>query len=77
MRRPKAHAGAPRMAHPTGATAVGNMRVRAITAVILLASITCVTWPWLDPRLDWSATFDGENHLIRLFLVGDALKAGD
>ena len=53
------------------------MRVRAITAVILLASITCVTWPWLDPRLDWSATFDGENHLIRLFLVGDALKAGD
>ncbi|MEN9615828.1 MAG: hypothetical protein RL022_1250 [Chloroflexota bacterium] len=65
------------MAHPTGATAVENMRVRAITAVILLASITCVTWPWLDPRLDWSATFDGENHLIRLFLVGDALKAGD
>ena len=60
-----------------GATAVGNMRVRAITAVILLASITCVTWRWLDPRLDWSATFDGENHLIRLFLVGDALKAGD
>lgn len=53
------------------------MRVRAITAVILLASITCVTWPWLDPRLDWSATFDGANHLIRLFLVGDALKAGD
>ena len=66
------------MAHPTGgATAVGNMRGRAITAVILLASITCVTWPWLDPRLDWSATFDGENHLIRLFLVGDALKGGD
>ena len=66
------------MAHPTvGATAVGNMRVRAITAVILLASITCVTWPWLDPRLDWSATFDGENHLIRLFLVGDALTVGD
>ncbi|NDG99245.1 MAG: hypothetical protein EBY11_15070, partial [Proteobacteria bacterium] len=60
-----------------GATAVGNMRVRAITGVILLASIACVTWPWLDPRLDWSATFDGENHLIRLFLVGDALKAGD
>jgi hypothetical protein len=57
--------------------AVGNTRVRAITAVILLASITCVTWPWLDPRLDWSATFDGENHLIRLFLVGDALTVGD
>ena len=53
------------------------MRVRAITAVILLASIMCVTWPWLDPRLDWSATFDGENHLLRLFLVGDALKGGD
>ena len=60
-----------------GATAVGNMRVRAITGVILLASIACVTWPWLDPRLDWSATFDGENHLIRLFLVGDALTVGD
>ncbi len=53
------------------------MRVRAISAVILLASIARVSWPWLDPRLDWSATFDGENHLIRLFLVGDALKAGD
>ena len=53
------------------------MRVRAITAVILLASIACVSWPWLDPQFNWSATFDGENHLIRLFLVGDALKAGD
>lgn len=53
------------------------MRVRAIFAVILLASVALVSWPWLDPRLDWSATFDGENHLIRLFLVGDALNAGD
>lgn len=65
------------MTHPQGAKAIANVRLRAITAVILLASIMCVAGPWLDPRIDWSATFDGENHLIRLFLVGDALKAGD
>ncbi len=61
-----------------GTTATNlNLRARAIVAAIVCAAVSLVSWPWLDPRFEWSATFDGENHLIRLFLVGDALKAGD
>jgi uncharacterized membrane protein len=54
-----------------------NLRARASVAAVMCAAVALVSWPWLDPRYDWSGTFDGENHLIRLFLVGDALKAGD
>jgi hypothetical protein len=54
-----------------------NLRARIVVAAVMCAAVALVSWPWLDPRYDWTATFDGENHLIRLFLFGDALKAGD
>jgi hypothetical protein len=52
-----------------------DLRARVIVFVVLVAAVGRVSWPWLDPRFDWTSTFDGENHLIRLFLVGASIRA--
>ena len=46
------------------------------TAIALLGAVAVVSWPWVHPSFDWSVTFDGQNHLTRIYLFYTALRAG-
>lgn len=63
-------------------TAVRAPLIARITAAIrvelcLLAAVALVTWSWLRPAFNWSATGDGPNHLLRVYVVSAALDRGD